>query len=55
MPMIAKENSSKKNSMNFDQINFVLNQLDKFKEEGSTTKWFSRELALNMELVQSKL
>jgi hypothetical protein len=54
MPMIAKENSSKKNSMNFDQINFVLNQLDKFKEEGSTTKWFSEKHALTKELALLK-
>jgi hypothetical protein len=38
-----------------NQINYILERIEIFKEEGSTTKWFSRELALNMELVQSKL
>jgi hypothetical protein len=38
-----------------EQVKYIVNKLEKFKEEGSTTKWFSRELTLNMELVKSKL
>ncbi len=53
MPVTVKYNSSKKN-INMDQIKYVMEQLEKFKEEGSTTKWFSCEFILNMELVLSK-
>jgi hypothetical protein len=38
-----------------NQINYILEKIQTFKEEGSTTKWFSEEFALNMELVQNKL
>ena len=54
MPVPVKFNSSKKN-IDVDQINYILEKIQTFKEEGSTTKWFSEELALNMDLVQSKL
>ena len=30
-----------------EQINNILKQLEKFKEEGSTTKWFSEEYIFN--------
>jgi hypothetical protein len=54
MPVPIKFNSSKK-TIDINQINYILERIKTFKEEGSTTKWFSEELALNMELVQSKL
>jgi hypothetical protein len=38
-----------------EQINYIIIKIEKFKEEGSTTKWFSSEFILNMELVSSKL
>ena len=54
MPVTVKFNSSKKN-IDMSQVNFILERLNKFKEEGSTTKWFSREFILNKELAESKL
>jgi hypothetical protein len=47
-------NSSKK-TIDIEQINYIIERLKQFKEEGSTTKWFSEEFTLNMELVQRKL
>ena len=49
----VKYNSSKKNII-MEQINYIMNKIEKFKEEGSTTKWFSSEFILNKELVLSK-
>jgi hypothetical protein len=54
MPVPIKFNSSKK-VIDMNKINYILEKIQTFKEEGSTTKWFSEELALNMELVKSKL
>jgi hypothetical protein len=54
MPVPIKFNSSKK-KIDINKINYILERIKTFKEEGSTTKWFSRELTLNMELVKSKL
>jgi hypothetical protein len=54
MPVSVKFNSSKK-KIDMNQINYILEKIQTFKEEGSTTKWFSEELTLNMELVQNKL
>jgi hypothetical protein len=54
MPVTVKYNSSKKNII-MEQINYIIIKIEKFKEEGSTTKWFSSEFILNMELVSSKL
>jgi len=54
MPVSVKFNSSKK-KIDMNQINYILEKIQTFKEEGSTTKWFSEEFALNMELVQNKL
>jgi len=54
MPVSIKYNSSKK-EIDLNQINYILERIQTFKEEGSTTKWFSEELALNMELVQCKM
>jgi hypothetical protein len=54
MPVTVKYNSSKKQIIDMEQINCVLNKLEKFKEEGSTTKWFSSEFILNKELADIK-
>jgi len=53
MPVTVNYNSSKKNIV-MEQINYIIEKIEKFKEEGSTTKWFSSEFILNMELVLSK-
>ena len=46
MPVTIKYNSSKK-SIDMEQIHYIVNKIEKFKEEGSTTKWFSSEFILN--------
>jgi hypothetical protein len=38
----------------FEKVDFILNKIEKFKEEGSTTKWFSGEFILNKELAEIK-
>ena len=48
-----KYNSSKKN-INMEQINYIIEKIQKFKEEGSTTKWFSSEFILSSVLVTAK-
>jgi len=53
MPVTIKYNSSKK-EIDMNQINFIVNKIEKFKEEGSTTKWFSKEFILNKELAELK-
>ena len=53
MPVTIKYNSSKK-EIDMEQINKVVDSLEKFKEEGSTTKWFSCEFILNKELALMK-
>jgi hypothetical protein len=53
MPVTVKYNSSKK-EIDTNQINFILDKIEKFKEEGSTTKWFSEELVLSKELAETK-
>jgi len=53
MPVTINFNSSKK-KIDMEQINNILNKLEKFKEEGSTTKWFSSEFILNKELAEIK-
>jgi len=53
MPVKINYNSSKKN-IDMNQINFILEKLEKFKEEGSTTKWFSEEFLLKLELAEMK-
>ena len=53
MPVTIKYNSSKK-EIDMNQVNFILNKIQKFKEEGSTTKWFSGEFILNQELAEIK-
>jgi hypothetical protein len=47
VPVSINNNSSKKD-IDINQVNNVLNKLNKFKEEGSTTKWFSEEFILKM-------
>ena len=37
-----------------DKIHYIVDKLEKFKEEGSTTKWFSSEFILNKELALMK-
>jgi hypothetical protein len=53
MPVTVKYNSSKK-EIDMEQINNIVNKIEKFKEEGSTTKWFSSEFILNKELALMK-
>jgi len=53
MPVTIKFNSSKK-EIDMDQINNIVEKITKFKEEGSTTKWFSSEFTLNKELALMK-
>lgn len=43
--------SSKRSDIDLNQVDNIKKKLEKFKEEGSTTKWFSNELILNMERV----
>ena len=54
IPVTVKYNSSKK-EIDINQINFILNKIEKFKEEGSTTKWFSKEFLLNRNIAEDKL
>jgi hypothetical protein len=53
-PVTVKYNSSKKN-VDLDQVNNTIIRLEKFKEEGSTTKWFSGEFILSLEFAKSKM
>ena len=55
MPVTIKYNSSKKNTIDIEQINYIVDKLEKFKEEGSTTKWFSEEFILNEEIIKQKI
>ena len=43
VPLEASVNSSKKSTIDKTQIETVKEKLNKFKEEGSTTKWFSND------------
>ena len=53
MPVTITFNSSKKN-IDKNQITNILKKIENFKEEGSTTKWFSEEFILNLELADLK-
>ena len=53
IPVTIKYNSSKI-EIDINQINFILNKIQNFKEEGSTTKWFSGEFILNQKLAEIK-
>jgi hypothetical protein len=46
--------NSCENDIDINQINYILNKIENFKEEGSTTKWFSKEFMLNIENVEKK-
>ena len=46
MPVTIKYNSSKK-KIDINQVKYIVEQIKKFKEEGSTTKWFSSNFILN--------
>ena len=37
-----------------EQVDYIIKKLQKFKEEGSTTKWFSSEFILNKDLALTK-
>jgi hypothetical protein len=54
MPVTISYNSSKKNKIDFNQIEYVISKLEKFKEEGSTTKWFSEKFMITKELAIKK-
>ena len=54
VPVTVKYNSSKKNSIDMNQVDYVIEKLNKFKEEGSTTKWFSKEFIMTKELAEIK-
>jgi hypothetical protein len=54
VPVTVKYNSSKKNSIDMEQVDCVIEKLKKFKEEGSTTKWFSEEFIMTKELAEIK-
>lgn len=49
MPVTINYNSAKKN-IDINQINYIVKKLGKFKEEGSTTKWFSEEFLLTSQI-----
>ena len=53
IPVTTKYNSSKK-EIDMNQIIFILDKIQKFKEEGSTTKWFSEEFILKLETAEIK-
>jgi hypothetical protein len=47
MPVTVNFNSSKKEILE-NQVKYILKKIENFKEEGSTTKWFSEEFILNL-------
>lgn len=47
--------SSKKDKIDLEQVENIINKLEKFKEEGSTTKWFSEEFLLNRNIAKDTL
>ena len=49
MPVTVKYNSSKKN-IDVSQLQYIAQKLEKFKEEGSTTKWFSEEFLITSQI-----
>jgi hypothetical protein len=54
-PTTIQYNSSKKSKIDLNQVNYIVDRLVKFKEEGSTTKWFSEEYLLNKEFATQKI
>jgi hypothetical protein len=55
MPVTTKFSSSKKDNIDKNQIKYILEKIQNFKEEGSTTKWFSEEFILNETTYESIL
>jgi hypothetical protein len=49
VPVTVKYNSSKKSTFDTNQINNIKQKLQNFKEEGSTTKWFSEKFILDFQ------
>ncbi len=54
VPVSVKFNSAKKTIV-LEQVEKVVSKLEKFKEEGSTTKWFSGEFTLNKQYAMDKM
>ena len=52
-PVTIKYNSSKK-SIDIEQVNNIIKKIELFKEEGSTTKWFSGDFILSSKIVDEK-
>ena len=52
-PVTIKYNSSKK-SIDTEQVNNIIKKIELFKEEGSTTKWFSGDFILSSKIVDEK-
>jgi len=55
VPVQVNYNSSKRQNIDLNQVKNIIEKLEKFKEEGSTTKWFSKEFTLNIDLAIQKL
>jgi hypothetical protein len=55
MPVSIKFNSSKKSNIDMNQVNYIVEKLENFKEEGSTTKWFSEKFTFKIENVLQKM
>jgi hypothetical protein len=53
VPVTIKYNSSKK-EIDINQINNIIKKLKTFKEEGSTTKWFSGDI-LSLDFANLKI
>jgi len=53
MPVTIQYNSTKK-EIDMCQIHYILKKIKEFKEEGSTTKWFSEEFILKLETAEIK-
>ena len=53
VPVTVTVALKKKDTINMEQVDYIIKKLQKFKEEGSTTKWFSKEWLLNKELANS--
>jgi hypothetical protein len=53
MPVTVKYNSSKK-EIDQTQIDIILQKIRDFKEEGSTTKWFSGDI-LTLDFAKLKI
>ncbi len=54
IPETMKYNSCKKSKIDLNQVDRVIEKLEKYKEEGSTTKWFSKDFTLSKELAITK-